>query len=154
MAKIQINTANMVGKIKPMHAVGQPPTGGLGKNLFGHYHYITEIGALLLVTSLFLVIGFVFIVIIHLTYNYIYNVMLDYPNATLKECFHYCGEIMKGHRIRIFYLQASFIPLYILSIFSLGIGFLFVIPYSNIATTLFYLDVFKPDGEQAETVST
>ena len=122
--------------------------------LFGALYYITEIGALLLVTSLFLVIGFVFIVIIHLTYNYIYNVMLDYPNATLKECFHYCGEIMKGHRIRIFYLQASFIPLYILSIFSLGIGFLFVIPYSNIATTLFYLDVFKPDGEQAETVST
>ena len=45
MANIKVNTAKTIGKIKPMHAVGQPPTGGLGKNIFGHYHYITEIGA-------------------------------------------------------------------------------------------------------------
>lgn len=121
--------------------------------LFGILYYITKNGILLLVASLFLAIGIVLITIIHLTYDFIYNVMLDYPNATLKECFHYCGEIMKGQRIRFFYLQVSFIPLYILSVCSLCIGFLFVIPYANIATTLFYLDVFQPDGKEEENVS-
>ena len=44
MANIKINAARTVGKIKPMNAVGQPPIGGLGKNLFDSFHYLTEIG--------------------------------------------------------------------------------------------------------------
>jgi hypothetical protein len=45
MATVKINPKNQIGKIKPMHAIGQPPTGGLGKNISGYYHYITEIGS-------------------------------------------------------------------------------------------------------------
>ncbi len=45
MATIKIDTSKVIGKIKPMHAVGQPPTAGLGKNISSHYHYLTEIGA-------------------------------------------------------------------------------------------------------------
>lgn len=44
MAKITINTAKTVGKIKPMHAVGQPPIGGSGKDNFSAFHYLTEAG--------------------------------------------------------------------------------------------------------------
>ena len=42
MATVKINPKNQIGKIKPMHAVGQPPIGG--QNLFGYFHYLTEIG--------------------------------------------------------------------------------------------------------------
>lgn len=45
MAKISINTQKQIGKIKPMHSVGQPPLGGTGKTMFQHFHYLTEIGA-------------------------------------------------------------------------------------------------------------
>ena len=44
MAKIIIDSSRVIGKIKPMHAVGQPPIGGLGKSYFQHFHYLTEIG--------------------------------------------------------------------------------------------------------------
>ena len=42
MATIQIHTDKTVGKIKPMHAGGQPPLGGNGFN--GFFHYLTEAG--------------------------------------------------------------------------------------------------------------
>ena len=118
--------------------------------LFGILFYITENMVLMLVTSVFLVIGMILVVIIHVTYDFMYYLMLDYPNATLKECFHYCGEVMKGHRVRLFYLRASFLPLYLLSILSMGIGFLFILPYENVAVAKFYLDVFHPDQLENE----
>ena len=43
MANIKIDTAKTLGKIKPMHAGGQPPiTGGI--NFDQHMHYLTEAG--------------------------------------------------------------------------------------------------------------
>ena len=44
MANIKIDNSKIVGKIKPMHGVGQAPIGGLGKNFFQHFHYLTEAG--------------------------------------------------------------------------------------------------------------
>ncbi len=42
MAKISIDLNHVVGKIKPMHAVGQPPLVGAKST---HFHYLTECGA-------------------------------------------------------------------------------------------------------------
>ena len=44
MAILKIDNTKIVGKIKPMHAVGQPPLGGQGKNFFQHFHFLTEAG--------------------------------------------------------------------------------------------------------------
>lgn len=45
MANIKINPSVTTGKIKPMHAVGQAPLAGLGKEHFHNFHYLTEMGA-------------------------------------------------------------------------------------------------------------
>ncbi len=42
MANIKINTAKTLGKIKAMHAGGQPPLGGSKYN--NHFHFLTEAG--------------------------------------------------------------------------------------------------------------
>ena len=42
MAHIKIDTQKVIGKIKPMHAGGQPPLGGNGFNEY--FHYLTEAG--------------------------------------------------------------------------------------------------------------
>lgn len=42
MANINVNLNKAVGKIKPMHAVGQPPLAGASSC---HFHYLTECGA-------------------------------------------------------------------------------------------------------------
>lgn len=110
--------------------------------LFGVLYSITENGLLLMVASLFLVIGLVIAVIIHLTLYFVYYLILDYPDATVKELLQYCADMMKGHRIKLFYLYASFLPMYALGILSLGIGLLFVEPYVNVTLAQFYLDVF------------
>ena len=68
--------------------------------------------------------------------------MVDYPDATVMELFRYCLNVMRGHRVKLFYLYASFLPLYVLAILSMGIGLLFVIPYQNVAVAQFYLDAF------------
>ena len=44
MATVKVELNNVLGKIKPMHAVGQAPIGGLGKKFFQHFHYLTEAG--------------------------------------------------------------------------------------------------------------
>ena len=110
--------------------------------LFGILYTITENSLLMIVMSIFIVIGGIGIIILHLTLHFVYYLILDYPDATIKELIVYCAEMMRGHRIKFFYLYASFLPLYILGILSLGIGLLFVEPYVNVTVAQFYLDVF------------
>lgn len=110
--------------------------------LFALLYYFTETPMLLIVTSVFLVIGLIAIVILHLTLHFVFYLIIDYPDATIKELIVYCANMMHGHRIKFFYLYASFLPLYVLGILSLGIGLLFVEPYVNVTVAQFYLDVF------------
>lgn len=123
--------------------------------LFFVLYYIAEDAAfLMVVASLLLVIGGVISVILHLTFDMVFYTMADYPDATVMELFRYCANVMKGDRIKLFYLIASFLPLYALSILSFGIGLLFVIPYQNVAIAQFYQDVFyiteveEPENEE------
>lgn len=110
--------------------------------LFAILYTITENPAFMIVMSVFLVIGLVAVVILHLTLHFVFYLILDYPGATIKELIVYCANMMRGHRIKFFYLYASFLPLYVLGILSLGIGLLFVEPYVNVTVAQFYLDVF------------
>jgi len=110
--------------------------------LFAILYTITENPLLMIIMSIFLVIGLVAVVILHLTLHFVYYLILDYPDATIKELIVYCANMMRGHRVKLFYLYASFLPLYVLGILSLGIGLLFVEPYVNVTIAKFYLDVF------------
>lgn len=111
--------------------------------LFLILYYIAEENPLLMIViSLFIVIGGVISVILHLTFDMVFYTLVDYPDATVMELFRYCANVMKGQRIKLFYLIVSFLPLYALSLLSFGIGLLFVIPYQNVAIALFYQDVF------------
>lgn len=118
--------------------------------LFFVLYYITENALLIIAASLFLVIGMIVAVVIHLSLYFVYYLILDYPDATTKELLRYCADMMNGHRIKLFYLYASFLPMYILGILSLGIGLLFVEPYVNVTVAQFYLDVFFIEVEPSE----
>ena len=110
--------------------------------LFALLYTITENALLMIAMSVLMVIGFVAVIILHLTLHFVYYLILDYPDATIKELIVYSANMMRGHRVKLFYLYASFLPLYALGILSLGIGLLFVEPYVNVTTAEFYLDVF------------
>ena len=70
--------------------------------------------------------------------------MLDYPDLSASDIVKRSVKIMKGKKLQLFYLQLSFLPLYLVAILSFGVGLLWVLPYRNTAFTLFYLDVMKP----------
>ena len=121
--------------------------------LFAILYYITENALLLVAAALLLVIGLAAVVMIHLSLYFVYYLILDYPDATIKELILYCADMMKGHRIKLFYLYASFLPMYVLGILSFGIGLLFVEPYVNVTVAQFYLDVFFVEVSENENVA-
>ena len=51
--------------------------------------------------------------------------------------------MMKGHKFDLFFLHLSFIGWFFLSIFTLGIGLLWIMPYMLTAQAAFYQDVKK-----------
>lgn len=72
-----------------------------------------------------------------------FYMILDFPqwNATtvLKKSF----EVMNRNKLRLLLLYLSFIPSFLLSIFTCGITLIWVIPYLNMALTNFYLDIMS-----------
>ena len=47
-------------------------------------------------------------------------------------------QLMKGHKWELFVLDLSFIPWYLLGIFTLGIGYLWLVPYNSTTKANFY----------------
>ena len=58
--------------------------------------------------------GLVASVIISLMYSQSYFVMLDFPDFSAVQCLRFSRKIMKGSKARRFYLDVSFIHLYLL----------------------------------------
>ena len=92
--------------------------------------------------------GLIVSVIISLMYSQSYFVMLDFPDFTALQCLRYSRRIMKGSKARRFYLDMSFIPLYLLGLLTCCIGLLFVIPYVNTTYSNFYLELMSKKNGQ------
>jgi len=63
-------------------------------------------------------------------------------NASL-DCITESKNLMKGHKWRLFVLDLSFIGWGILSVLSLGIGLIWLLPYQNATKVAFYEDLIK-----------
>lgn len=67
-------------------------------------------------------------------------------NAAIEESM----RMMDGHKLELFLLDLSFIGWAILSILTCGIGFLWLVPYMNMARVNFYEDLKKASVEVKE----
>ncbi len=76
-----------------------------------------------------------------------FYLLLDFPQYSVMQLIKLSCRVMKGHKGRLFYIGLSFIPLKLLAILSLGIGFLWVYPYQYMTQTLFFLDLMNPQEE-------
>lgn len=75
---------------------------------------------------------------INLNYSLIWFVLLDYPALTWREVLKGSRHLMKGNRRVLFYIWLSLIPLYLVSVMSLGIAALWVLAYQHAAVAAFY----------------
>lgn len=95
---------------------------------------------LLMIIILFVTMWFV-LIIRALLYSLTTYIAFDNPNMTALEVVNESERLMKGNRLKLFLLILSFIGWEILCAFTLGIGFLWLIPYVQVAGLCFYENV-------------
>lgn len=95
----------------------------------------------MMMLGLFLIIGsLIYLYIRSLHYVLTYYISYDNPNMTPKEVVEESERLMTNHRMDFFKLQLSFIGWAILACLTCGIGMLFLAPYMQFATIVFYED--------------
>lgn len=73
-----------------------------------------------------------------------FYLLLDFPNKSAQEVLLLSFRIMKGHKRRWLYMTFSFLPLTILCVLSIYIGFLWLMPYMQMTYACFFLDIMNP----------
>lgn len=97
----------------------------------------------MLLTSVFTIIGYVLTIIISLMLSQVFFLLQDFPQYSAKELLKMSRQIMKGHKGRLFYISLSFVPLFLLGLFSCCIAYLWIIPYINAVLANFYMDLMQ-----------
>lgn len=69
--------------------------------------------------------------------------ILDFPEWSVSTILKRSFEVMSGNKLRLFLLYLSFVPSLLLSAFACGIPLIWILPYMNMATTNFYLDLMS-----------
>lgn len=85
-------------------------------------------------------------------YSYTMTSFVLKDNAELKydAAINESMRLMDGHKMELFLLDLSFIGWFLLSCLTLGIGFLFLIPYWNTARAHFYQDLLAGKSDYQE----
>lgn len=75
-------------------------------------------------------------------------ILIDNPELSANQAINLSKKMMKGHKFDLFVLHLSFIGWFFLSIFTLGIGLLWVTPYMMTAQAAFYQDLKREYDNQ------
>ena len=73
-----------------------------------------------------------------LSYSQIFFLLADHPELSASQALNRSREMMYGHRLQLASLQCWLCGLYLLSILTLGIGLIWLIPYSYACQARFY----------------
>lgn len=90
--------------------------------------------------------GIIFDIRIALQCSLVFFMLVDNPYASIRGTFRRSKELMEGNKLRLLYLQLSFLGFYLLAVLSCGIGLLWLMPYMQQTMVSFYLDVQDVKG--------
>lgn len=76
-----------------------------------------------------------------LSYELVYYLLIERPNAPIKDILAESRRFMHGNKARKFYINLSFLGMISLSVLSFGIGLLWVTPYISQTNAQFYRNV-------------
>lgn len=82
-------------------------------------------------------------IIMEIMFSQVLFLSLDFPDKSIKETIALGRKIMKGNWGRFFRLQLSFIPWHLLAAVTMGIAYIWVLPYVRATYANFYLDLMK-----------
>lgn len=72
-----------------------------------------------------------------------FYMVLDFPNWSATTILKKSFEVMNGQKVRLLLLYVSFVPAFLLSLFTCGIALIWVYPYRDMALANFYLDIMS-----------
>ncbi|MGQ0440558.1 DUF975 family protein, partial [Bacillus sp. B-TM1] len=75
------------------------------------------------------------------SYAMTYFIINDHPEYSINQAITESRRMMDGHKMEYFILCLSFIGWFILSCITLGIGFLWLIPYFYTTSAAFYEEI-------------
>lgn len=104
------------------------------------FYYTTPDGVSVAVLVLCWIVSLFLCVTAALTYRLCFLLLLDAPQMKVLEAFKECRHMMKGNKLRLFYIFMSFLGWCGLILCSFGIAALWVVPYMTQTLTTFYLD--------------
>ncbi|HEV3223355.1 MAG TPA: DUF975 family protein [Puia sp.] len=99
--------------------------------------YLLIIVYVLLWTLLLIIPG----IIAALGYSMTFYILADDPLCKPQDALNKSKSMMDGYKLKLFYLCLRFFLLALLCILTLGIGFLWLIPYINVTMAKFYDDI-------------
>lgn len=73
-----------------------------------------------------------------LSYSMAFYILAENPEMSAEEALNESKAIMDGHKMDLFVLQLSFFLWILLGFFTLGIAYIYVIPYMQLTITNFY----------------
>ena len=80
-------------------------------------------------------------VIMSYMYRMVPYLLHDYPELSAREAMKISRQMMSGHKWELLLLDLSFLPWILLSIITLGLGTLLLVPYMQTANALYYEDL-------------
>lgn len=113
--------------------------------LFSGFNQFLQTFVLYLLTSIFIFLWTLLLIIpgiiASLRYSMAYFIMNDNPGMTAVEAIQTSKTMMEGHKADLFVLSLSFIGWILLAVLTLGIGFLWLIPYMATSIAAFYQNI-------------
>ena len=114
----------------------------------------TYLGDVPIIITILGIIATVFTIVwlygVILLYSLTTYIAYDNPNMSSLEVVNESAKMMKGNRWKIFLLVLSFIGWAILSIFTLGIGYIWLTPYMMVSQVCFYENLLENKEENYE----
>ena len=110
----------------------------------GFERFTTALSAYLLmivIVSLWTILLIIPGIIALLAYSMTFYILSDEQTLNATDALNKSKLIMNGYKLKLFYLYVHFFLLALLCILTLGIGFLWLIPYIHVTMALFYDDV-------------
>ena len=82
-------------------------------------------------------------IIAAIKYSMAYFILSDNPNISAQEAINRSKVMMEGNKKQFFYLMLSFLGWALGCVLTLGIGFLWLLPYVNMTLVNFYENLIK-----------
>lgn len=122
----------------------------------GFNNFGTALGAYLLM-AIFVILWMLLLIIpgiiAAISYAMTFYIIADNPSIQVMDAIDKSKKMMYGYKWKFFCLNLRFLGWAILCLFTLGIGFLWLIPYMEISFAKFYDDI-KGSQEAEEAVAT